>query len=101
MIRRSLCVYAMTAIVLFGSVGSASARGRYWRQGNFRTPAATNTYRTQGTTGWNANNTWYNVPNNGNYAPPPYATSKSAFYQVGPVPAIGGVRSLPGWGGAR
>ena len=51
--------------------------------------------------GWNASNTWYNVPSYGNYAPPPYATSRSAFYQVGPVPAFGGVRSLPGWGGVR
>ncbi len=51
--------------------------------------------------GWNASNTWYNAAPYGNYAPPPYATSRSAFYQVGPVPAFGGVRSLPGWGGAR
>jgi hypothetical protein len=51
--------------------------------------------------GWNASNTWYNVPSYGNYAPPPYATSRAAFYQVGPVPALGGARSLPGWGGAR
>jgi hypothetical protein len=51
--------------------------------------------------GWNRNNTWYNIPQYGNYAPPPYATSKKAFIQVGPLPAFGGVRSLPGWGGAR
>ena len=51
--------------------------------------------------GWNANNTWFTQAPYGNYAPPPYATSHSAFYQVGPVPAFGGVRSLPGWGGAR
>jgi hypothetical protein len=55
-----------------------------------------------GRSGWNASNTWYTpqAPY-GNYAPPPYATSRSAFYQVGPVPAFGGVRSLSGWGGAR
>ncbi len=51
--------------------------------------------------GWNRNNTWYNFPQYGNYAPPPYATSKKAFIQVGPMPAFGGVRSLQGWGGAR
>ena len=51
--------------------------------------------------GWNRNNSWYNIPQYGNYAPPPYATSKKAFIQVGPMPAFGGVRSLQGWGGAR
>jgi hypothetical protein len=52
--------------------------------------------------GWNASNNWYTpqAPY-GNYAPPAYATSRSALIQIGPVPALGGVRSLPGWGGAR
>ncbi len=93
----------------------AAVGGPLWRQRqNYRAPAvasqvkAGNTqvysnqnYRPSGSSGWNASNTWYNVPSYGNYAPPPYATSRSAFYQVGPVPALGGVRSLSGWGGAR
>ena len=49
--------------------------------------------------GWNRANSWYNIPQYGNYAPPPYATSRSALIQIGPLPAFGGVRSLPGWGG--
>jgi hypothetical protein len=93
----------------------AAVGGPVWRQRqNYRAPAvaaqpqARNTQlysnqnsRPSGSNGWNASNTWYNVPSYGNYAPPPYATSRSAFYQVGPVPALGGVRSLSGWGGAR
>ncbi len=51
--------------------------------------------------GWNRNNSWYTIPQYGNYAPPPYATSKKALIQIGPLPAFGGVRSLQGWGGAR
>jgi hypothetical protein len=87
-----------------------------WRQRqNYRAPAAAAaapvqartsgrtaySYPSSGQGGWNANNTWFTQAPYGNYAPPPYATSRSAFYQVGPVPAFGGVRSLPGWGGAR
>lgn len=31
----------------------------------------------------------------------PYSRRKSGLQQLGPVPAMGGVRSLPGWGGER
>lgn len=31
----------------------------------------------------------------------PYSKRKSGLKQLGPVPAMGGVRSLPGWGGER
>ena len=31
----------------------------------------------------------------------PYSQRKSGIRQLGPVPAMGGVRSLPGWGGER
>ena len=31
----------------------------------------------------------------------PYSQRKSGLRQLGPVPALGGVRSLPGWGGER
>jgi hypothetical protein len=31
----------------------------------------------------------------------PYSQRKSGLRQLGPVPAMGGVRSLPGWGGER
>jgi hypothetical protein len=31
----------------------------------------------------------------------PYSKRKSGLRQLGPVPAMGGVRSLPGWGGER
>jgi hypothetical protein len=104
---------------LFGSLGaeqaSAAMGGPDWRlrQNYVAPPAPTSqpqrnaqvrsgqNFRSYDRNAWNASNTWYNVPSYGNYAPPPYATSRSAFYQVGPVPAFGGVRSLPGWGGAR
>jgi hypothetical protein len=108
------------AVVVVGSLAAENALaamgGPLWRQRETnrvpappaaaRTPTARPAYSTMQSysgsrSGWNASNTWYNVPSYGNYAPPPYATSRSAFYQVGPVPAFGGVRSLPGWGGAR
>jgi hypothetical protein len=31
----------------------------------------------------------------------PYSQRKSGIRQLGPVPAMGGIRSLPGWGGER
>ena len=31
----------------------------------------------------------------------PYSQRSSGLQQLGPVPAMGGVRSLPGWGGER
>jgi len=31
----------------------------------------------------------------------PYSQRTSGLQQLGPVPAMGGVRSLPGWGGER
>jgi hypothetical protein len=31
----------------------------------------------------------------------PYSQRRSGLRQLGPVPAMGGVRSLPGWGGER
>jgi len=31
----------------------------------------------------------------------PYSRRKTGLKQLGPVPALGGVRSLPGWGGER
>lgn len=31
----------------------------------------------------------------------PYSQRRSGLQQLGPVPAMGGVRSLPGWGGER
>lgn len=31
----------------------------------------------------------------------PYSMRRSGIRQLGPVPAMGGVRSLPGWGGER
>jgi hypothetical protein len=31
----------------------------------------------------------------------PYSQRKTGIRQLGPVPAMGGVRSLPGWGGER
>jgi hypothetical protein len=31
----------------------------------------------------------------------PYSQRTSGIRQLGPVPAMGGVRSLPGWGGER
>ncbi len=31
----------------------------------------------------------------------PYSQRSSGIQQLGPVPAMGGVRSLPGWGGER
>ena len=31
----------------------------------------------------------------------PYSRRNSGIRQLGPVPAMGGVRSLPGWGGER
>jgi hypothetical protein len=31
----------------------------------------------------------------------PYSRRTSGLRQLGPVPAMGGVRSLPGWGGER
>jgi hypothetical protein len=108
---------AMVIALAVGWLSAADALaalgGPLWRQRHTdRAPAvsaaqsgANVQVRSQGyptsRSGWNASNTWYNVPSYGNYAPPPYATSRSAFYQVGPVPAFGGVRSLPGWGGAR
>ncbi len=105
---------AVLALTIGSALASPAAAGR-WR-GNYRAPAQTNTGRSAapgptGTgngfnsgnsgSGWNRNNSWYNIPQYGNYAPPPYATSKKAFIQVGPLPAFGGVRSLQGWGGAR
>ena len=102
---------------LIADDASAAMLGSSWRhRQNYRAPAAAvapsgqavtarsnsavaNSYPGRG--GWNANNTWYNAAPYGNYAPPPYATSRSAFIQLGAVPAFGGVRSLPGWGGAR
>src|ERR1700722_13141305 len=82
-------------------VASAEMARPAWRQRqNYRAPAVsnaasaqqrmtarTNSYSYQGGQGgWNANNTWFTQAPYGNYAPPPYATSRSAFYQVGPVP---------------
>ncbi len=45
---------------------------------------------------------WGPVRYNG-YGQPqyPYSQRKSGLRQLGPVPAMGGVRSLPGWGGER
>jgi len=34
-------------------------------------------------------------------AQPPYSQRTRGIKQLGPVPAMGGVRSLPGWGGER
>ena len=110
---------------LMADVASAAVARPFWRQRQeYRAPAAAasplvqpntsarsnsaavaNSYqsaRPSGRGGWTANNNWYTpqAPY-GNYAPPAYATSRSALIQIGPVPALGGVRSLPGWGGAR
>ena len=117
--RTAIC--AVVALTVYGGLASTASAAR-WRNAN-RAPVQSGTTNSAGATtngtasgplgmnngynsgnsgsGWNRNNTWYNFPQYGNYAPPPYATSKKAFYQVGPMPAFGGVRSLPGWGGAR
>src|SRR5580692_10164429 len=99
--RRMALVLAIFAVLGCLAVENAQAAlgGPAWRQRQtYRVPAPPAVNRTatgnmanmQGysgsRSGWNASNTWYNVPSYGNYAPPPYATSRSAFYQVGPVP---------------
>jgi hypothetical protein len=113
---------AIAMLIVAATAPAASAAGR-WRQtygasvGAQRT-ATTANYSAGGNrpgplglgngfnsgnsaSGWNRNNSWYNFPQYGNYAPPPYATSRSSLIQIGPMPAFGGVRSLQGWGGAR
>ena len=118
--RRIACAALGLAIVSILPL-EASAAGR-WRQtfgsssgaqtatsGGYRTgsnapgPLGLGNGFNSGNTasGWNRSNSWYNFPQYGNYAPPPYATSRSSLIQIGPMPAFGGVRSLQGWGGAR
>jgi hypothetical protein len=106
------CLLAIGLSCVFaGDAPAAEARPLWRHRENYRAPAAAAaptmqagtrySNRMPGRGGWNAENTWFTQAPYGNYAPPPYATSHAAFYQVGPVPAFGGVRSLPGWGGAR
>ncbi|HEX4142950.1 MAG TPA: hypothetical protein VHY91_05330 [Pirellulales bacterium] len=104
---------------LLAEPATAAMARPFWRQRQeYRAPAAAaapapaaqagvtarrgSTAYPSGRSGWNASNTWYTPQASyGNYAPPAYATSRSALIQIGPVPALGGVRSLSGWGGAR
>ncbi len=54
---------------------------------------------------------YYYPPQQGNWGPVqydrwgnrqyPYSRRTTGLQQLGPVPAMGGVRSLPGWGGER
>jgi hypothetical protein len=114
--RTAAC--AILALTICGALAGPASAARWTRAQRAPAQAQTQTRGTAGTapgplgmgngynsgnsgSGWNRNNSWYNIPQYGNYAPPPYATSKSAFIQVGPLPAFGGVRSLQGWGGAR
>ena len=117
-INRRIACLALASVVVAGSVSIAEAARWGRNRRAVQAPAATTTVNSQSSapgplgisngynsgnsgSGWNRNNSWYNIPQYGNYAPPPYATSRQSFIQVGPLPAFGGVRSLPGWGGAR
>jgi hypothetical protein len=66
--------------------------------------------RPQRSYGYNSGGSGYNS-GQGNWGPVrynqygqrqyPYSQRRSGLQQLGPVPAMGGVRSLPGWGGER
>lgn len=78
----------------FAQLESARApRATYYRGGT--------TYR-GGTAGYPELGQWgrvrYNSYGQREY---PYSRRSSGIRQLGPVPAMGGVRSLPGWGGER
>jgi hypothetical protein len=121
--RRAIIGFLLTVGFswVFADAASAAMARPFWRhRQDYRAPAAaaapavqpgmtarsnsaaaSNAYSSR-SGGWSASNNWYTpqAPY-GNYKPPAYATSRSALIQIGPVPAMGGVRSLSGWGGAR
>ena len=59
-------------------------------------------YSNSGSGGYQSQGNWgpvrYNQWGQRQY---PYSQRSSGLQQLGPVPAMGGVRSLPGWGGER
>ena len=80
----------------------------YWTDGHWNAyePQAYSQYRasrqSRGYSYPSGQGNWGSVRYN-SYGQPeyPYSRRKTGIKQLGPVPAMGGVRSLPGWGGER
>jgi hypothetical protein len=81
--------------------------GQSWAP--YRAASQQSVLRPQRSYGYNSGGSGYS--DQGNWGPVhynqwgqpqyPYSQRRSGLRQLGPVPAMGGVRSLPGWGGER